>query len=121
MKQSFRQKTGKQSYLWGIWAEEFAVLLLRIKGYRILGQRIKTPSGDIDILAARKNILVVVEVKKRGNDFAAASAIAHSQQQRLIAAAQHMQQHHRGYEALRFDAVLFAPKALPKHIENAFF
>jgi hypothetical protein len=28
---------------------------------------------------------------------------------------------HQGYETLRFDAVLFAPKTLPKHIKNAFF
>ncbi len=119
--QSVRRKNGKHSYAWGLWAEQLSVLVLRLKGYRILGQRIKTPFGEIDVLAAKAKTLVVLEVKKRGDELAAASAISSTQQSRLIAAGSHMLHQHQGYETLRFDAMLFAPKQLPKHIKNAFF
>jgi putative endonuclease len=82
---------------------------------------VQTPCGEIDILAARHKTLVVVEVKKRGNDFAAAAAISPHQQQRLIAAANHVLRQYPHYEILRFDAMLFTPKTLPKHLQNAFF
>lgn len=118
---SKKSKTGKSSYAWGVWAEQLSVLVLYCKGYRILGQRIKTPSGEIDILAAKHKTLVVVEVKKRGDDMSAASAISPAQQARLIAAANHMLHEHKGFETLRFDAMLFTPKRLPRHIQNAFF
>ncbi len=118
---SFRHKLGAQSYAYGLWAEKFAELILRVKGYRILGQRIKTPSGEIDILAAKDKTLVIVEVKKRGDDFSAASAIAPAQQARLIASGSYMMGQYQGFETVRFDALLFAPKSLPKHIKNAFY
>lgn len=121
MKSSARSKTGKHAYVHGLWAEQWSVLVLRIKGYRILGQRIKTPFGEIDILAAKGNTMVVVEVKKRSDELAAASAIAPAQQSRLISAGSHMLGQHHGFETLRFDAMLFAPKSLPKHVKNAFF
>lgn len=118
--ESFRQKSGAKSYLAGLWAEQYARLILRVKGYRILGQRIKTPSGEIDILAAKDKTLVIVEVKKRSSDFNAASAIAPHQQARLIASGSYMMGQYQGFETVRFDALLFAPKSLPKHIKNAF-
>lgn len=121
--QSVRKKTqtGKNSYAWGLWAEQLCVLVLLFKGYRILGKRIKTPAGEIDVLAAKGKTLVVMEVKKRGDDFAAASAIAPQQQLRLMGAAKYILKQHSGYETLRFDAMLFAPARLPRHIKNAFF
>ncbi len=97
------------------------MLVLLCKGYRILGHRIKTASGEIDILAARQKTLVVVEVKKRGDDVSAACAISPAQQSRLIAAAQRMMKQHKGYETTRFDAMLFAPGRFPHHVKNAFF
>lgn len=118
--ESFRQKSGAKSYLAGLWAEQYARLILRVKGYRILGQRIKTPSGEIDILAAKDKTLVIVEIKKRSSDFNAASAIAPHQQARLIASGSYMMGQYQGFETVRFDALLFAPKSLPKHIKNAF-
>lgn len=115
-----RQKTGIASYAQGLWAEKLAELWLRVKGYRILGKRLATPSGEIDLLAAKGKILVVVEVKKRGSAESAGSAISARQLQRLIAASGHVLARHPGYETLRFDAMLFAPKSLPRHIKNAF-
>ena len=120
MKSSSRKNRGRESHAWGLWAEQLCVLVLLVKGYRILGQRVKTPAGEIDIVAAKGKTLVVMEVKKRGDDYAAASAISPHQQSRLMGAANYILQQYSGFETLRFDAMLFAPNSLPKHIKNAF-
>ena len=46
-------------------AESMAVWLLRLKGYRILAQRVKTKVGEIDVLAQKGQSLIIVEVKQR--------------------------------------------------------
>ena len=37
--------------------------MLIVKGYRILARRYRSPAGEIDIVARRRNALVFVEVK----------------------------------------------------------
>ncbi|MGF1648876.1 MAG: YraN family protein [Hyphomicrobiaceae bacterium] len=46
-------------------AESLAVLVMIIKGYRIIGRRVRTTSGEIDIIACRGRRLAFVEVKQR--------------------------------------------------------
>lgn len=119
MKNHRRRKRGADSYRAGYIAEIVAALLLFFKGYRILGQRIRTPYGEIDILAAQRRTLVLVEVKKRSDACAAAAAISAQQQQRLRKAASHIKNHYRYYKDIRCDAVLFTPHAFVQHIKNA--
>lgn len=118
---SKRQRIGALSYARGLWAEQFAELILRLKGYRILGRRIKTPLGEIDLLVAKQKTLIVVEVKQRRDGFLAGAAIAPTQQTRLRAAASYILHQHQGFETLRFDAILLTPRTFPKHVKNAFF
>ena len=51
----------------GKWGEQEASNYLSKKGYKILGRNIRTPHGEIDILASFDQVLVFVEVKTRGN------------------------------------------------------
>ncbi len=46
-------------------AEVLAALWLMAKGYQILAFRLRTPQGEIDLLARRGPVLAVVEVKAR--------------------------------------------------------
>lgn len=55
----------KLSHHYGHLAEWIAALYLRLIGYRILAKRFKTPSGEIDIIAAKNHRLISVEVKAR--------------------------------------------------------
>lgn len=81
--------TKKQRYeRKGRWAETFAVCLLKAKGYRILARRFKTPVGEIDIIAAKKNLLVGVEVKARKTFDQAMWALTPHQQLRINKALQ---------------------------------
>ena len=49
----------------GISAESRAAAFLIAKGFRILARRWRSPVGEIDIIARRRQLLVFVEVKAR--------------------------------------------------------
>ena len=49
----------------GISAESRAAAWLIAHGFRILARRWKSPLGEIDIIAARRHLLIFVEVKAR--------------------------------------------------------
>ena len=106
----------------GVSAESRAAALLMAKGYRILARRFKTPHGEIDLVVRRRNLLAFVEVKARATLDDAAFAVTPRQQQRIIDAAQAWlvaHPEHAEFE-LRFDAVLIAPRRLPRHLVAAF-
>jgi putative endonuclease len=56
---------GKQKI--GKWGEELASRFLINKGYKIIARNVRTPYGEIDILAESNNNLVFIEVKTRTN------------------------------------------------------
>jgi len=68
-------------------AEFIAAWLLRMKGYRILKKRYKTPVGEIDLIAARGWTLIAVEVKQRSSFLNAGEAITFKQ--RKVGASQY--------------------------------
>jgi len=105
----------------GEWAEWGATMLLRLKGYRILARRHRTPYGEIDIVAVRGRRLAFVEVKRR-NDFAEAeAALTPWQVGRIGRAADDWIARHpsmAGHE-IGLDAILVVGGALPRHLKNA--
>jgi putative endonuclease len=106
----------------GLSAETRAAAYLIAKGYRILAKRFRTPYGEIDIVARKRNLLAFIEVKARASLDDAAYAVTARQQARIIDAAQAwLMAHpeHADFE-LRFDAVLIAPRRLPRHLLAAF-
>jgi putative endonuclease len=106
----------------GVTAETRAAALLMAKGYRILAKRFRTPHGEIDIVARKRNLLAFIEVKARASLDDAAYAVTPRQQQRIIdAASAWLMTHpeHAEFE-LRFDAILIAPRSLPRHLVAAF-
>ena len=106
----------------GLSAESRAAVYLMAKGYRILAKRFRTPYGEIDIVARRRNLVVFVEVKARASLDEAAYAVTPRQQVRIIDAAQAWLMAHPEHANfdLRFDAILIAPRRLPRHLLAAF-
>lgn len=106
----------------GLSAESRAAAFLIAKGYRILARRFRTPHGEIDLVARRRNLVAFVEVKARETFDEAAYAVTPRQQARIIAAAQIWLMAHGEYDGydLRFDAMLVAPRRLPRHVMAAF-
>ena len=106
----------------GISAESRAAAWLIARGFRILARRWKSPLGEIDIIAARRHLLIFVEVKARASLDEAAESVTPRQKQRIVAAAEIWlaQFPQPAIRDIRFDAILVAPGKLPRHIPAAF-
>lgn len=106
----------------GLSAESRAVAFLIAKGYRIVARRWRSPVGEVDIVARRRNVLVFVEVKARERLDEAAEAVIARQQRRIIAAAEAwLAAHPDDINCdMRFDVMLVVPKSIPRHIMAAF-
>src|SRR5664279_5358489 len=106
----------------GISAESRAAVWLLAHGYRILARRWKSSRGEIDIIAARRHLLIFVEVKARATLDAAAESVTERQKQRIAAAAEIWLAANPvpAIRDIRFDAILVAPGRLPRHIPAAF-
>lgn len=105
------------------WAEQF----LREKGYRILERNLRTPLGELDLVAEDAGVLVFVEVKGRMTDAfgGALLAVNRRKQAKLVQlASQYLAQRHMSDRPCRFDVVLIqgAPSAQGQieHLQNAF-
>jgi putative endonuclease len=103
-------------------AEFVAVCLLRLKGYRLLARRYRTPVGEIDLIARRAGTIAFVEVKSRPTFDAAAESVTPLGRQRIARAASLWLARHPAAAALtlRFDAVLVAPNRWPRHLAGVF-
>jgi putative endonuclease len=113
---------GTQARLSGRRAEWAAALLLMAKGYRILGMRLKTPQGEVDLVARRGGVLAIVEVKRRRTLEEALLAVSHSQRERLRRAGLGLAPRSGGKnlpQVVRLDLVALAPGRWPRHIPDA--
>ncbi len=119
-KAAWRQALGGRAFREGHGAEWLAATLLMLKGYQILGFRLKTRGVEIDILAKQGRTVVVVEVKRRATLDAALSALDPTQLQRLreAGAALLRQRPSLAGHRLRIDLVALAPRRIPRHRRN---
>ncbi|WP_374575107.1 YraN family protein [Phenylobacterium sp.] len=101
--------------------EVWAALWLMAKGYRILGFRLRTPQGEIDLLAQRGRVLAVVEVKRRRTLEEALEAVGADQRGRLRRAGAALAARRPALRdaAVRLDLVALAPGRLPRHVPDA--
>lgn len=100
-------------------AERIAALWLRLKGYRILGERIRTPAGEVDIVARRGRVLAFVEVKARDDDMGASAALEPPRMARVARAANLLLGRYMAdCDGARIDALVVSRGRLPRHIEG---
>jgi putative endonuclease len=55
----------KHNQLIGKWGEQTAASYLEGKGYKILERNVRTPFGEIDIVASLDGFIIFIEVKAR--------------------------------------------------------
>ena len=109
------EKRGRRS-------ETLAALLLRLKGNRIIGKRLRTHAGEIDLIArAPAGLVCFVEVKARADEAPASDALGPRQQARIGRAAELFLANRPELAAkgARFDVVTVSPGAFPRHIRDA--
>ena len=100
--------------------ENRAMLLLTLKLYRILGRRVKTHAGEIDLVArAPSGLICFIEVKARDTAQAAAESLRPRQRQRIARAAALYLAARPGLAAkgFRFDIVTVA-QGWPAHARD---
>ena len=71
----------------GHFAELVAVTYLRLKGYRLLAQRFKSPQGEVDLIMRRRDVTAFIEVKARSTRDHGVEAVTITQSKRISAAA----------------------------------
>ncbi|MBN8839611.1 MAG: YraN family protein [Sphingomonadales bacterium] len=100
--------------------ERLAAWWLRLKGWRVVAQRVRTPAGEVDLVAKRDGLVAFVEVKTRASAAELDFAIDERRLARVAAAAELlMPVYATAGEDIRVDVILLAPGTRPRHIENA--
>lgn len=101
-------------------AERLAAFWLWLKGYRVLGRRIRNQFGEIDLVCQHERCVVFVEVKARSSTEAALSALGPQQQRRIAQAAICFLQERPALAAFdcRFDLVTIDRLGLPRHVTD---
>ena len=111
----------RAAYRAGLWAETAAAWWLRLKGYRVLARRFRSPVGELDIVAERGDVLAVVEVKARRSLDQALQSVTPRQQERIRRAclAFVAQRPEYARHGIRFDVILYVPWRPLRHIMDA--
>lgn len=100
-------------------AERICAWWLRLKGWRILARRARTPLGEVDIVARRGRMIAFVEVKARGSVAALDVAIDERRLARVAAAAEILwHDYAQAGDDMRIDVMLLAPGRAPRHLTN---
>lgn len=110
----------QQAERYGRAGESLAALYLRLKGYRIIARDLRTPVGEIDLIARRGDILAFVEVKARATE--AAEVLSPAQRRRIVRAAEMFLARRPEFQAhgVRFDLILVGHRRWPRHLRAAF-
>lgn len=100
--------------------EWLAAFWLVVTGWRVLARRVKTPAGEIDLIARRGRTLAFIEVKARNDETMAREAFHPRQQARLMRAAALWRARRGGHARLatRFDLICIVPGRLPVHLKG---
>lgn len=113
----------RKAYRRGHSSEWLAAIALMAKGFRIVARRYRTKLGEIDLIARRGDLVLIVEVKARKTLIEAMDAIRRQSERRIEGAADLWLSRQRDHAklSLRFDMVAVLPWRWPVHIENVFY
>jgi putative endonuclease len=80
----------------GKWGEETAAEYLTQKGYEVIGQNVRTPYGEIDIVAKQGETIIFVEVKTRTSNRMGLpeESVTARKREHMIACAEHYAAEH---------------------------
>lgn len=114
-------RKSRGTYQDGLWAESAAAFIFRLKGYRIIAQRYKTPVGEIDLIVKRGRMVAFVEVKYRRSLREALECLTPSMKGRITNAARHFIAAYPQYGDydMRFDLLALSGIFSFRHLDNA--
>jgi putative endonuclease len=111
-----------KAYRRGHRGEWLAAAALMLKGFRIVERRYRTRLGEIDLIARRGDLVLIVEVKVRATLRDAMEAVGRQSETRIEAAADVWLARQPDFSRLsvRFDMVAVLPRRWPVHVPNVF-
>lgn len=117
-----RRQRGRRADVAGREAELRAAGALRRDGWTVLASRLRTPAGEIDLVAERDGLAAMIEVKARPTLSDAAWALRPRQQVRLLAAAESALAMNPdwGRCGVRFDVLLVDGGGAVRRVADAF-
>jgi putative endonuclease len=117
-----RNHRGRQAQARGVDTEAAAGAALTRDGWTVHARRLRTASGEIDLVAEKDGLLAIIEVKSRPTLADAAAALTARQRARLIAAAEIMLAEHPdwGANGVRFDVMVVDAAGAVRRIADAF-
>jgi putative endonuclease len=119
---SLRSRQSSRAYKRGIGAETAACRALASHGWTVLARRLRTEAGEIDIVAARPELLAIIEVKARRTLADAALALSTRQRDRLLAATEIVLAEHPDWAraGIRYDLIVVDAAGTVRRIVDAF-
>ncbi len=113
---------GRRAQSSGLRAEQAACDALTRDGWQVLGRRVRTAAGEIDILAERDGLLAVVEVKHRKTLAQAVVSLSARQRARLMLAAEIVLGENQGWgqAGVRFDVIMVDGAFTVRRVIDAF-
>jgi len=112
----------RAAYLLGLKAEDVTAWRLRLAGYRIVARRLRSPAGEIDLVARRGRVIAFVEVKARTvADDGPDDPVTPAAERRIRAAADLFLARHPelSTRTVRFDLALFGHRSF-RYVTDAF-
>ena len=90
-------------------------------GWCIVARRVRTPAGELDLIARRGGVLAFIEVKTRPRLDAALISLSRAQRRRIAGAAAAWLADHPPApdEVIRFDVIAVVAGLPVQHLENA--
>ena len=117
-----RKHRGRRAQARGVDTEAAAGAALTRDGWTVHARRLRTASGEIDLVAEKDGLLAIVEVKSRPTLADAAAALTARQRARLIAATEIVLAEHPdwGTNGVRFDVMVVDAAGAVRRIADAF-
>jgi putative endonuclease len=117
-----RRQRGQLAHARGIDTEAAASAALMRDGWTVHARRLRTASGEIDLIAEKDGLLAIVEVKSRPTLADAAAALTARQRARLIGAAEIILAENPtwGIKGVRFDVIVVDAAGAVRRIADAF-
>ena len=108
----------------GVWGEESAVSYIMKRGFQVIARNIRTPYGEIDIIARQGDVTIFIEVKtltSSKNFFPEHNVTARKREHMLHAAEHYAANHEIDHWQIDVIAVEGKPGMEPviTHFENA--
>ncbi|MDQ0783822.1 YraN family protein [Chryseobacterium sp. W4I1] len=107
-------------------AEDLAAEYLQKNGYKVITRNFRFQKAEIDIIAEKEDLIIIVEVKARSTDafMLPQEAVTKSKIKSIVTAANHYLEEFNRSNEVRFDIISVLPdkkkKLTIEHITDAF-